>query len=111
MNNFTDVLKNFTALSAALYGITPVLALLLRYIVAAVHWANSILVVLAGLTFGMLGAILTLTMESHPWQFVVLQGLTCGVAVIAVERIMRSLGGKIPGLPVDNQFVKDEAKP
>ena len=105
MEQIADILKNFSGLDASLYGIAFVLAVGLRFACAALRFFDSAHVLGAAILMGFLGAFLTLTQVSHPWQFVVLQGLTLGVVVCVVEFALRKAADKFPWLPSNNQWV------
>ncbi len=104
MEQVADILKNFSGLDASLYGVAFVLAVGLRFACAAFRTFDSAHTLGAAIVFGFIGAGLTLTQVSHPWQFVVLQGLTLGVVVCVVEFVLRKMADKIGWLPSNNQY-------
>jgi hypothetical protein len=106
MPDFTDILKQFSGLDASLYGVAFVLAVGIRFGRASLRWMDSAHTLGSAILFGFVGAGLTLTQEpKHPWQFVVWQSLTLGVAVCVVEFALRKAADKIGWLPSDDQYL------
>lgn len=103
MEEIQAILKQFTALDAALYGSVPVLAVLLRFGRAYWRWFDDPHTLGAGVLLGLLGAVLGLTASHHAWQFIVGQALSLGVAVLLAERVLRGMAGKLY-LPRDNEY-------
>lgn len=105
--DITDILQNFSGLDASLYGMAFVLAVGLRFACASLKSFDSAHCLGAAILAGFAGAALTLTQTSHPWQFVVLQGITLGVVVCVVEFALRKAADRISWLPSNNAWVKE----
>lgn len=103
----TEALKGVSLLDASLYGVALLLSLALRFIRAAFLWADDAHTLGAAGALGGVGALLVLTVEPRPWQFIALQSVALTVGVLIGERILRGMASKVPWLPADNQFVKD----
>lgn len=104
-----DEVVKVVGLDVGLIGLAVTLSLLLRLGRASWVWFNDPHTLLAGLLFGIAGAALKLSMGSHVWQEIALQGIALGVVVLVGERILRKLSGKF-GLPADNAYVKPETE-
>lgn len=115
MEAVTDAIKAVPTLDPVLFGVAALLAWLLRFGRAAFVAVDERHTFAAGLSFGVVGALLALTQEPRPWQTVALQAIALGVAVLIGERVLRAAAdltnGKIPGLPMDNQHVKCTPNP
>lgn len=104
MDGIGDLTK-LIPLEAGLYGLAIAFAILLRLGRAALKWFNGGHTLVVGILVGLFGATLKLAAH-HSWTEVIEQGFFMSVVVLIGERVLRAGGGKIPGLPKDNEWVK-----
>lgn len=105
MDQIFEVMKAI-GLPPAMFGLTFVLALLIRYSRGMIHWMNSELTYAAAVVLGLVGGFVDARGAEA-----VKQGLALTAALLVLQKVLEQAAKVLPWLPQDNEWVKPADKP